>query len=376
MCPGRTVRSRSTPPDTNIRFSGNLEMTQVNIAFKVPGKLIEVNFREGDAVKKGAVAARLDPERAERERERERQGVAAAESQLVLLRTAIDQQRESLAAETQLRQAEVRQAQARLDQLLSGSRKREIEAARAGAQEVRVEHERAANDWARAQGLFRNEDISARERDQFKGRFDASQAALRQANERLALVEEGPRAEDIAAARAQVSRAQAALRMTESARLELKRKEQEIETRRAEIARARAQVAVLDSQVSDHTSFSPVDGVALSKAAEPGEVLAAGATVLVIADIDHPWLRGYISGEDLGRVKLGATVKITTDSFPGKVYEGRLTFIASEAEFTPKQIQTAAERVKLVYRVKVEVPNPRRELKLNMPASAEIAIEK
>ncbi len=369
------VRFRGAPPDTRIRFSGNMEMTQVNIAFKVPGKLIERNFNEGDAVKKGAVVARLDPERVARERGREQQGVAVAESQLVLLRTAIDQQRESLAAETQLRQAEIAQAQAHLDQLLAGSRKQEIQQARAAVEEIKTEHERAAKDWQRAQGLYKNEDISTQERDRFKARFDATQASLDQAGQRLALVEEGPRKEDVAAARAQVARAQAALRLAESARIELRRKEQEVTTRRAEIERARAQVSVLDSQVSDNAVLSPVDGVVLSKAAEPGEILAAGATVLTIADVEHPWLRGYISEQDLGRVKVGAKVRVTTDSFSGKVYDGRITFIASDAEFTPKQIQTAAERVKLVYRVKVEIPNPARELKLNMPADAEIVIE-
>ncbi len=369
------IRSRNAPPDTRIRFSGNLEMTQVNIAFKVPGRLIERNFNEGDPVKKGAVVARLDPERVTRERGSAQQGVAVAESQLVLLRTAIEQQRESLAAETQLRQAEIAQAQAHLDRLLAGSRKQEIQLARTAVAEIGVEHERAAKDWQRAQSLFRNEDISTQQRDQFKARFDGTQASLDQAKQRLALAEEGPRQEDVAAARAQVARAQAALRLTESARIELRRKEQETATRRAEIERARAQVSVLDSQVSDNAALSPVDGVVLSKAAEAGDVLAAGANVLTIADVEHPWLRGYISEQDLGRVKVGAKVRVTTDSFSGKVYEGKLTFIASDAEFTPKQIQTAAERVKLVYRVKVEIPNPARELKLNMPADAEIVIE-
>ena len=86
-------------------------------------------------------------------------------------------------------------------------------------------------------------------------------------------------------------------------------------------------------------------------------------------------MRGYIHETDLGRVKLDARAKVTTDSFPGKIYDGRVSFIASEAEFTPKQIQTLEERVKLVYRVKVEVANPRRELKSNMPVAVEILLD-
>ena len=191
----------------------------------------------------------------------------------------------------------------------------------------------------------------------------------------MALVEEGPRQEEIESARAQVARARAALRLSEAARLELKRKRQEIETRRAETARARAQVGVLDAQLDDAVAVSPIDGVVLTKAAEVGEVVAAGTPVLTVGDLAHPWLRGYINETDLGRVKLGARVRVTTDSYPDKVYWGRLSFIASDAEFTPKQIQTPEERVKLVYRVKIDIPNPQQELKLNMPVEAEILLQ-
>lgn len=118
--------------------------------------------------------------------------------------------------------------------------------------------------------------------------------------------------------------------------------------------------------------ISPIDGVVLVKTAELGEVLAPGSSVVTLGDIDHPWLRGYINERDLGRVKLGAKARITTDSFPGKAYWGYVSFISSEAEFTPKQIQTLEERVKLVYRIKIDVANPERELKLNMPVDAEI----
>jgi HlyD family secretion protein len=157
--------------------------------------------------------------------------------------------------------------------------------------------------------------------------------------------------------------------------LELKRREQEIATRRAEIERARAQVALIDSQLADTIAASPVGGVVLVKSADVGEILAPGTTVVTVGDIDHPWLRGYINERDLGRVKLGAKVNVTTDSYSGKIYQGRVTFISSEAEFTPKQIQTQEERVKLVYRIKIEVENPRHELKSNMPADAEILMD-
>ena len=112
----------------------------------------------------------------------------------------------------------------------------------------------------------------------------------------------------------------------------------------------------------------------LVKSAEPGEVIAAGTTIVSIGDLDHPWLRAYVGETDLGRVKLGAKVKLTTDSYPGKIYDGTVSFISSEAEFTPKQIQTKEERVKLVYRIKVDVDNANHELKNNMPVDAEIPL--
>jgi len=114
--------------------------------------------------------------------------------------------------------------------------------------------------------------------------------------------------------------------------------------------------------------------VVLVKAADVGEVLAAGTTVLTVGDIEHPWLRAYVNQTDLGKVKLGTKVKVTTDSYPEKTYSGRVSFIASEAEFTPKQIQTQEERVKLVYRIKIDLENPNQELKSNMPADAVIEL--
>lgn len=359
-----------------IRLSGNIELTQVDISFKIPGKLVERAVDEGQAVKKGMVLGRLDDAQLLRQREREQAGVAAAEAAFRQVLTAVEFQKASLEADTELRRAEVRAAEARLRDLLAGARRQEIEQARAALDEARTEEQRATADWDRAQRLYKNDDISRAQYDQFQARYKAASAMARQADERLALVQEGPRAEEIEAARAQLERARAALRLSQAAALELKRREQEIDSRRAELERARAQLAMTQTQLDDSVAAAPIDGVVLSKAAEPGQVVAAGTAILTLGDLEHPWLRAYINETDLGRVKLGARVRVTTDSFPGKVYWGWVSFIASDAEFTPKQIQTAEERVKLVYRVKIGLPNPDHELKSNMPADAEILLEK
>ncbi len=358
----------------NINLSGNIELTQVDIAFKIPGKIVELTIEEGMPVSKGAVLARLDTLQAERQRERDEAAVRSAESLLGQQQSAIEYQRASMEADVALRQANLRQAEARLAELLAGSRKQEIEQARAAVQAARTDHELAQKDWERAEALFKTDDISKLQHDQYRARLDATAAALRQAEERSALVVEGPRKEDIESGRAQVDQARASVKLAEAARLELKRREQELTTREAEAARARAQVGITDAMLQDAVVLSPVNGIVLVKSVENGEVIGAGTTLATVGEMDHPWLRGYISEQDLGRVKLGARVKVTTDSFPGKNYWGRVSFIASEAEFTPKQIQTTEERVKLVYRIKIEVENPQHELKLNMPADAEIEV--
>jgi HlyD family secretion protein len=358
-----------------IRLSGNMELTQVDISFKAAGKLIERTVGEGAAVKKGQLIARIDQVQNLRQKQAQQAGVQSAEMQFSQAATSIAWQEATLEADIELRKAEIRQAQAALDQLLNGSRPQEIQQAEAAVADARTQAEQARLDWERAQTLYKNDDISTAQRDQYQARFNSTAALLRQAQDRLALVKEGPRKEEINAARAALQRAQAALKMSEANRLEVKRRKEDMQARQAELDRARAQLGVTESQLDDTSVYSPIDGVVLVKSAEIGEVLAAGTTVVTIGDLDHPWLRGYIKETDLGRVKLGQKVKLTTDSYPGKVYWGRVSFVASEAEFTPKQIQTAEERVKLVYRIKIEADNSSHELKSNMPVDAEIELQ-
>jgi HlyD family secretion protein len=361
-------------PEDKIVLSGNIELTEVNIAFKTAGKLIERMVDEGDPVTKGMVIARLDRDQLLRQQERERAALAAAQMQLAQAQTAVNWQQQTLHADLEQRRADLRAYEAQYEQLKNGSRPQEIQDAKAAVEAAQAVYDRARNDWERAQALFKNDDISRAQYDQYRTQFDSAQAALKQAQQRADLVLIGPRQEQIEAARAQMERARAALKMAEANELELKRRNQEVSARRAEIERERAQIALIDSQLEDTVAVSPIEGVVLVKAADVGEVLAPGATVVTIGDMDHPWLRGYIGERDLGRVKLGTKAKITSDSYPGKAYWGRVSFISSEAEFTPKQIQTQEERVKLVYRIKIDVDNPRRELKLNMPVDAEILV--
>jgi HlyD family secretion protein len=358
-----------------IVVSGNIELTEVNIAFKTAGRLIERTVDEGDGVKKGNVIARLDRDQLMAQREREVAGLQSAQSQLAQSETSLAWEKATLAADIEQRRADLSSNEARLAELKNGARPQEKLDAHAAVESVQAEIDRAKKDWDRAQTLYKNDDISTAQFDQYRNRWESAQAALKSATEREALVLAGPRAEVINAQQGQVERARAAVKIAEANSLEMKRREQDLATRRAEIARSAASLAMIDSQLADTIVSSPVDGVVLVKAADVGEVLAPGTTVVTVGDIDHPWLRGYVNETDLGKIKLGAKAKVTTDSYPGKVYQGRVTFISSEAEFTPKQIQTEQERVKLVYRIKIEMDNPRRELKSNMPADAEIVLD-
>jgi len=358
-----------------IVVSGNIELTEVNIAFKTAGRLIERTVDEGDAVKKGNVIARLDRDQLMAQREREVAGLESARTQLTQSETSLAWEKATLAADIEQRRADLGSNEARLAELNNGARPQEKLDARAAVEAAQSELDRAKKDWDRSQTLFKNDDISAAQFDQYRNRWESAQAALKSMTEREALVLAGPRAEVIKAQQGQVERARAAVKIAEANSLEMKRREQDLGTRRAEIARSTASIAMIDSQLADTIVSSPVDGVVLVKAADVGEVLAPGTTVVTVGDIDHPWLRGYVNETDLGKIKLGAKAKVTTDSYPGKVYQGRVTFISSEAEFTPKQIQTEQERVKLVYRIKIEMDNPRRELKSNMPADAEIVLD-
>ncbi len=360
--------------DGIIRLSGNIELTEVDIAFKTAGKLVELNVAEGDAVRKDQTLARLDKVEFERTLDRENAGVDVSRSALAQLHTAIEFQQVAIDGDIALRSADLRQAESRLKELQTGSRPQEIEQARAVVAEAQTQHAQASADWTRAQRLIANDDITRQQFDQFRTRYDASAATLKRASETLKLVQEGPRVEQIDQARAAVDKAKAALRLAEANKIDLKRRRQEVAMRQADVQRASAQAGVLQSQINDREIVSPVDGVVLSKSAETGEVLAGGAALLTIGDIDRPWVRGYIGERDLGRVKIGMAADVTTDSYPGKTYRGKVTFINSEAEFTPKQIQTTEERVKLVYRVKIEVENPNRELKSNMPVDAVIKV--
>jgi len=135
-------------------------------------------------------------------------------------------------------------------------------------------------------------------------------------------------------------------------------------------------VNTYEERLKDTMLFSPISGVVLRKNGELGETLSAGTPVFTIGDLENPWVKVYVKEDRLGQIKLGQKADVRVDSFKNKTYEGTVTFISSEAEFTPKNVQTEEERVKLVFGVKVKVKNENGELKPGMPADVKITLKK
>jgi HlyD family secretion protein len=292
-----------------IRVSGNIEATTVEASFKIPGRVQERPVDEGESVQSGQLVARLDST--------------------------------DLAHEVAIRKAEAQTARSVLAELVAGSRKEEIAQAEAALAAAEAEAKRAADDFQRQEELFRREVIPKQRFDAARATRDTSAAQVRQAREALTLTRKGPRQERIDQARARLKEAEAA-------------------------------VALAEEQLGYATLIAPAAGMVMAKHIEPGEQVAPGTPVITIGELENVWVRAYIAETDLGRVKLGQRARVMTDTWPGKIYEGRVSFISSEAEFTPKNVQTQKERVKLVYRIKITIPNPNRELKPGMPADAEI----
>jgi HlyD family secretion protein len=294
-----------------LKVSGNIETTEVNVGFKISGRIVELGVEEGEWAEKGKVIARLDEED---------------------LRHRLEQARASLKA-----------AQVRLDKLLAGSRPEEIREAQAGLEQTQFDLENKKKIYERMKALFERGVIPKETLDNAETGFKMAEAATERARENYQLVKIGPRREDIEDARAQVEQ-------------------------------ARANLKLIETQLGYTVLTSPLSGVVLVKSSEVGEVVNPGTSVLTIGDIENVWLRAYVPETELGRIKWGQEVTVTTDLQPRKEYKGRISFISSQAEFTPKQIQTEKERVTLVYRIKIDLPNRDRELKPGMPADGRILL--
>ncbi len=359
--------------DGTIRLSGNIDVTQVNLAFKIPGHLNRRLVDEGDNVKNGQCLALLD----ETDQRLEVQK-AEAEAKYAM---AVLAELEAGSRTEEISRAEAAAEQARfaLEEQLSGSRSQEIAEAEADLKRAQAK-ERAAkselklaqNDFERYKAVFADGGISRQTYDTYRTRLDSAKGAAaaaksqrQAASQRLSLRREGSRSERIRQARSALAQAEAQYELVKTG----PRKEA-IDQARAKKEGALAAVAMARQRLADTELTSPFDGVVLSTSAEPGSYLNPGGTVLTVADIKNVWVRAFVSETDLGRIRLNQEAEVTVDAYSNRSWKGRISYISSEAEFTPRAVQTFKERTNLVYRIKIEIDNADGALKTGMPADA------
>ena len=294
--------------DAGLTLYGNVDIREVDLGFRVAGRLQAMHFEEGDAVAAGQLLAELDAQPLQ-------EALAVAE-------------------------AGVLQAQAQLDRLNSGSRPQEVQQARARVAEAEAALENAELEFARQQGLFDDGLNSRHALDAALARRDQSAARLRASQEALGLAVEGFRQEDIAAARAALG---AALARRDQAK----------------------------TQVQDAQLLAPSPGVILTRALEPGAILKVGSPVYTLSLTETLYVRAYVSEASLGRVVPGTAVRIRTDSTE-RAFSGQVGFVSPRAEFTPKTVETPELRTDLVYRLRIVVADPDPSLRQGMPVTVEV----
>ena len=354
-------REREEREGNVIKVSGNIETTEVELSFRIPGWVKQRAVSEGESIKEGDVVALMDKTELEQEVQLRKTEVTAAYAQLSQLEAG------SRPEEIERAASALNRVQARLNELEAGSRPAEIAGSEAALKATSVEANRLKLDYERITKLQESGAATTQELDGARAAYESASERERQAGEQLKLVKEGPRKEEIEQARAAVQEAQATYTLAKKGP-----RREEIDRARAQTEQAEAAMGIAITHLGWTTLKSPVTGMVLSQNVESGEYVSAGTPVVTVADLTKVWLRAYVNETDLGRVKPGQKVEVTTDTYPGKVYAGRISFIAQEAEFTPKQVQTAKERVKLVYRVKIDIENEKQELKPGMPADGKI----
>jgi HlyD family secretion protein len=310
-----TYRSMSASDAADdILASGTVEARQADLGFQLAGRVEAIGAREGDRVVAGAELASL--ENAELEAQR---AMAAAQQ---------------------------RAAQAQLDELLAGSRREEIARARA-ALDVAVERREAARrDVDRLRPLAEKELVSRQDFDHQRTALGVAEGEASKAGEDLQLLEKGPRKE-------------------------------RIEAQRASVAQAAATVARIDATLAQSVLRAPFGGTIVVKHREAGEAIPAGAPVLTIRDLGDRWVRLYVPGDEVGRLHLGQKATVTADGWADRKYAGTISHIASVAEFTPRNVQTTKDRVKLVYEVRVRITGDSAvDLKPGIPADVRFGADR
>ena len=341
-----------------VRVSGHIEVTEVDVSFRLSGHVARLVVEEGDMVEKGDVLAELSRTVLTARRDEASARVEELDARVEARALAVVVREEILEADVKRAEAGVTAAGARYRSLATGSREGEIAEAAAARDRARTESENRAHDFERLKRLFEQHIISASRYDAARTDAEAARAAYEAALERFKLVKAGPRREEVLEGKAQLAGSDAALSAARAARREIDTLKLELKALRAQADQARAMLEVAEDDLAESLIHAPFDGFVTVKEVEEGEFVQVGTPVVTVARLERVWVKTYVPETRLGRVSLGQKAEVFSDSFPRKPYPGVVSYISPRSEFTPKNVQTTEERVKLVYRIKVTVDNP------------------
>jgi len=296
----------------SIEASGTIESTNLVVSSRTSGNILKINFNEGDKVNASDTIIVIDHEMLDLQLQQAIAGKDAAEAQLNLM--------------------------------LRGARQEEIIQAEQNLNQAKVNFETAERDKIRMENLYKSRSVTQKQYEDAVSKYELMNAQYTAAQENFNKVKKIFRQE-------------------------------EIDQARANFNKAIAGVELLNKNIRDSYVISPIGGFLVKSFVEIGESVSPMSSLFKVSDLEVVELIIYVSTEELGYVKLGQEAEVTIDSYKDKVYEGKVTYISPEAEFTPKNIQTKDERTKLVFSVKITIPNNDYELKPGMPADAEIKLQ-
>lgn len=343
--------------ESKLVVSGFIEADVIRVGSRIGGRIAEVSATEGKSVAPGETLFRIDPFDLNEQLAQAKASLAAVEAEHARLSAGFRKE------EIEQARAKRDQAAATLDRLVAGPRPQEIKVAREQLNIEQAGLEMATSEFERISRLQEASQAAPKEYDEAVRARKAAQSRVAVAEHELALLEEGTRKEDIAQGRAALAETEQALHLVEQGF-----RSEDIAKAAAEVAAARAWVSTIQTRMKELTISSPCACVVEAIELQPGDLVGANAPTVSLLDPNRLWVRAYVPEGRLGQVRLDQTVPIEVDSLPGERLRGRVSFIAREAEFTPKNVQTPEERSKQVFRVKVTLEEGLDRVRVGMSA--------
>jgi len=351
-------------------YSGTIEARSAELSFQVSGRVTAIPVDEGQAVQEDQVLATLDQSEYQARYEQAKANLETAVRNLERAETGLALYEETLPNDVARAEAGVKVILAQLRELEAGSRRQEIERARLAYLAAKDIMKEAGKDKGRFEKLFEKNLVSEKQWDQVRLNYETAMKEFERAEETLNLLKEGVRKETIDTAKARITEGEAILDQAKANLKKIDAAEKEVQVAQAVVKAAQSALRLAEIQLEHTRLRAPFEGVITSRNLERGEVVSPGQEVFSLSDLSRVELKIFVDETEIGKVKPGQKAEVRIDTFPDKRYMGTVSYISPQGEFTPKMIQTHKERVKLVYLVKVAVPNPNRELKSGMPADA------